>query len=394
MSATNSFAGLQATLDQLLANDNLRSLRTLEKREGAYAWLAGKKYLNCSSNDYLGLAADLSLQNIFFASRSQANSLSEYSPGASSSRLLTGTQAPHVRLEKTLAQRYNREAALSFTSGYHANVGILPALLSPQDMVFSDRLNHASLIDGIRLSGAKLYRYHNLDYAHLKQLLQKHRAQGKNAVIITESIFSMDGDVADLPQLVTLKQKYSAWLYVDEAHAVGVCGNSGLGVSETTNTIQDIDFLVGTFGKALAALGAYLVADQVVKDYLINTMRSFIFTTALPPIQTQWLNFLWEQLPQLQSRRDHLKYLAAQFRTALKIAGLQTRGESHIIPILLGENAQTLRTANFLQENGFLLFAIRPPTVPKGTSRLRISLTADMTWQDLEPIVPLIKSML
>jgi 8-amino-7-oxononanoate synthase len=393
MSDLNTFAHLQEVLENLREKDNLRSLRTLEKREGAYAWVAGKKHLNCSSNDYLGLAVNHSLHESFFSTLSSENLIQNYSLGSSSSRLLTGTQKSHCELEHTIAKQYARESALLFTSGYHANIGILPAVLGTQDVVFSDRLNHASLLDGIRLSGAKLYRYNHLDYSQLEHLLEKYRSQGKQAVIITESVFSMDGDVADLPRLVELKKKHAAWLYVDEAHAVGVCGNAGLGICESSHTIADIDFIVGTFGKAFASLGAFLVTDQVVKDYLINTMRSFIFTTALPPIQVGWLNFVWQHMPGFQAKRDHLKTLASQFRMALQAAGLQTRGESQIIPILLGENTTTVAAAKQLQERGYLLYAIRPPTVPKGTSRLRVSLTADMTWQELEPIIATLKSM-
>jgi len=392
MPVHDQFLSLTEELNRLKAKDNFRFLRIIEKREKQFAWMGGKKFLNLSSNNYLGLASDHRLQQKFFSQFSQKDGSKDFGLSASSSRLLTGTHSHYSALEATLATRYGREAALVFTSGYHANIGILPSLVGPPDIIFSDRLNHASLLDGIRLSGAKLYRYNHLDYNHLETLLNKHRASARHAVIITESVFSMDGDYADLHRLTALKKKYNSWLYVDEAHAVGVFGKSGLGLCEETQTILQIDFLVGTFGKALAALGAFLVADQVVIDYLINKMRSFIFTTALPPILIHWINFLFVRLPLFQSKRKHLQSLAKQLRQALTALGLKTTGNSQIIPVLIGENEKTIRTAEHLRDNGFLVFAIRPPTVPPGTARLRLSLTAEMCWHDLKSIPKIIKS--
>jgi len=299
---------------------------------------------------------------------------------------LSGNYFLYDELEKELAHLYQREAALVFTSGYHANVGILPALADSDTAIFSDRLNHASIIDGMILSGVNFYRYQHLNYDHLEELLRQKRGKYKDAIIISESVFSMDGDVADLSRLIELKERYRALLYLDEAHAVGVLGEKGLGLCEKENFIPHIDIIMGTLGKALASLGAFAVMDIVVREYLINKMRPFIFTTALPPLILNWNLFVLQRLPLFRERRDHLSQLASLFRKNLTEGNLTCKGESHIIPVIIGENEKTLATANFLREKGYFVLPIRPPTVPRGSARLRLSLQATMMWEDLEPI--------
>ncbi|MBN1595811.1 8-amino-7-oxononanoate synthase [candidate division FCPU426 bacterium] len=383
METRTPYPALAEALQALQAKDNLRVLMTIEKREGPFVWSNGRRFLNLSSNDYLGLAADPALQEAFHARHRGQNPA--FAPGlsASSSRLLSGSHAAHARLETLLAACYQREAALVFTSGYHANLGLITALVGPRDAVFADRLAHASLLDGILLSGAKLHRYRHLDCDHLEMLLVKHRPGASKALIVTESIFSMDGDAADLPRLAALKKKYGCWLYLDEAHAVGVVGEKGLGLAEKTRTLGEIDFLIGTFGKALAGLGAFLIADRVVVDYVLNHARPFIFTTALPPLLADWQAFLWERLHTWGPRRERLLSLSARLRQSLHALGLPATGQAHIIPVVLGENAPTLHVAQEMQTAGYWLMAIRPPTVMQGTARLRLSLTADMRWEDL-----------
>ncbi len=388
------YSSLMHDLAALDAKDNRRRLTLLEHRDGKYATLAGRRLLNVSSNDYLGLAGDAELQSAFYSPYAPDRLDEAYGLGASSSRLLTGNHAYYAAVETKLAAMFGREAALVLNSGYHANLGLLPALLGPQDIVFSDKLNHASLIDGVRLSGAKLFRYPHLDYQHLEHLLNKHRAGARRAVIVSESVFSMDGDCADLRRLVELKQRHSAWLYVDEAHAFGVFGDRGLGLAETQGVITEIDFLVGTFGKALAALGAYVVGDRTVVEYLINTTRPFIFTTALPPVMLHWIGGLLEQLPAWRSRRVHVLALAEQLRQECQACGLTVLGESQIVPVMIGDNDRALRSARVLREAGFLLMAVRPPTVPVGTSRLRISLSAAMDWDDIKSLPDCIRDSL
>lgn len=385
---------LNAENADLKASNNYRELRTWEKREGKYIWHEGRRFLNLSANDYLGLATDLALHQEFLALQDRSRIIDDFGFGASASRLLTGNHRQYDLLENDLARAFRRDAALVFNSGYHANVGILSALLGPQDRVFIDRLSHASLVDGLRLSGTRFHRFRHLDYGHLENLLNKYGPGARRKVIITESVFSMDGDLADLPALVRLKRKHQALLYVDEAHAFGVWGRRGLGLAEATRTLPEIDLLVGTFGKALAALGAFVAADRPLVEMLVNRMRPFIYTTALPPILVHWLRFLLERLPDLRTRREHLTSLASRLRRELKAVGAEALGESQIIPVLIGDNDRALRAAEFLQARGFQLVAIRPPTVPAGTARLRISLTANLEWDDVRGLPTLIQTFL
>ena len=259
--------------------------------------------LNLSSNDYLGLASRQDLQEEF-----QASTQDRFYPySSSSSRLLTGNFSVYTKLEKQIARSFDREAALIFNSGYHANTGILPALTDKQTLLLADKLVHASIIDGILLSGSPFLRYRHNDYDQLERLVQKNACQYETIIILTESIFSMDGDVADLNRLIAIKRQYpNILLYVDEAHAIGARGKTGLGIAEEQGCIQEIDLLVGTFGKALASMGAYLVCSRTIREYLVNTMRPLIFSTALPPFQIAWTSFIWEQLPSFTKERENL----------------------------------------------------------------------------------------
>ena len=302
---------------------------------------------------------------------------------SSSSRLLTGNFPIYTELEELMAERFEREAALLFNSGYHANTGILPALTDKQSFILADKLIHASIIDGIRLSGAPYQRYRHCDYEHLEQLLVKYAHEYEQIIIVTESIFSMDGDVADLRRLVSLKKSYpNIWLYVDEAHAIGVRGKNGLGIAEEQDCIRDIDLLVGTFGKALGSMGAYLICSRTVREYLINTMRPLIFSTALPPAQIAWTKFLFEKLPCFTDERHRLSVISHLLSEALKGKGGEISA-SHIIPFIIGENEDCILTSLSLQRKGFYCLPVRPPTVPKGTARIRFSLTADITEEEI-----------
>ena len=288
-----------------------------------------------------------------------------------------------------MAEAFQREACLLFNSGYHANIGILPAVANKQTLIVADKLVHASIIDGIRLSDAPFVRYRHNDYAHLHEILQKQHLNYERIIVVTESLFSMDGDFADLPQLVAFKRQFgNVMLYVDEAHGIGVYGEQGLGVAEQMNCLPYIDFLVGTFGKALASMGAYVVCDQVIKDYLINTMRPLIFSTALPPFNVAWTEFLFEKRPHFQAKRQHLMQLSARLRQVVaEQLNMPMLSESHIVPLILGDNQRTVQTAQCLQQQGYYCLPIRPPTVPVGTSRIRLSLTADITHDELEQFI-------
>ena len=255
----------------------------------------------------------------------------------------------------------------------------------------ADRLVHASLIDGIRLSPAKFIRYRHNNYEHLESLLHNNHADYERVIIVTESIFSMDGDEADLRRLVSLKNSYpNVMLYVDEAHAVGVRGVRGLGCAEEQGCIAGIDFLAGTFGKALASVGGYVLCRRVIRDFLVNKMRTFIFTTALPPVNLMWTHFVLERLEDFDDKRDMLKKMSLRLREGLIAKGYACPSGSHIIPVMTGGSREALLKAEELQREGFYLLPVRPPTVPEGTSRIRISLTAFVRAEEVERLVSLL----
>lgn len=368
----------QSILNQLEEGGNLRRLPHVVHK-GQWIEKEGRTMLNLSSNDYLGLASRTDLYDAFFDEWKEKG----YPLSSSSSRLLTGNFTVYGELEQLMAERFGREAALLFNSGYHANTGILPALADKHTLILADKLVHASLIDGILLSGAPFLRYRHNDYNQLEMLLKKHAGQYEQIFIVTESIFSMDGDVADLPRLVELKKSYpDILLYVDEAHAIGVRGKNGLGIAEEQDCIQDIDLLIGTFGKALASMGAYVICSRTIREYLVNCMRPLIFSTALPPIQIAWTRFIFERLPLFGELREKLALTGHLLAGALEGKGGEI-SESHIIPFIVGENKECILKAEELQRKGFYCLPVRPPTVPKGTARIRFSLTAEVTSEQI-----------
>lgn len=370
-------------LEQLSARNQYRSIPDLV-HQGRYIMRENRKMLNMSSNDYLGLASNENLRQSFL--QQYADNFPSFT--SSSSRLLTGNFPVYTDLEQFIAQRFQRESALLFNSGYHANLGILPALTTTKSLILADKLVHASMIDGIRLSQCEFFRYRHNDYEHLKSLLEKNAGKFDRTFIVTESVFSMDGDVADLNYLAQLKTQFpNTYLYVDEAHAIGVYGKNGLGIAEQANVIADIDLLVGTFGKALASMGAYVVCDQILKECLINQMRPLIFSTALPPFNVAWTHFIFERLPQFSKERTHLEQLSAFLRQEVEHRTQIMPSQTCIVPYILGENDATLAKAKDLQEQGYYCLPIRPPTVPKDTSRIRLSLTADMTMDEVKQFV-------
>ena len=263
-----------------------------------------------------------------------------------------------------------------YNSGYHANVGISSALNQKGDVVFSDKLNHASIIDGMRLSEGKFFRFPHNDMHALEKLLERERKNFNNAFIITESVFSMDGDIEDLKKIVELKKKYNCIMIIDEAHAFGVFGEKGLGVAEELGIIDDVDLLVGTFGKAIGSMGAFVTGSKTMIDFLINKSRSFIFSTALPPINIAFSKWIIEtQISKTAQKRKNMLNLAKKFGS-----------QSHIIPVVIGENKDTVDLCEVLFHNGYFTLPIRPPTVPVGTSRLRLSLTADIREEELQTL--------
>jgi 8-amino-7-oxononanoate synthase len=353
----------------------IRKLTPTTHRQGIYIAEQGKKYINFSSNDYLGLGTNETIRKNFLEqilalqSPYTENLFAEALFSSSSSRLLSGNSAPYIRLESFLANWYAKEAALLFNSGYHANLGIIAGLMQKGDSIFSDKLNHNSIIAGIKQSNADFYRYKHRDYTHLEDLLKKHRHTYKKALIITESVFSMDGDCASLTDLIFLKEKYHCKLMLDEAHGIGVLGKKAQGLcNEKENYIPRIDIIMGALGKAMGSQGAYCVAEKEIIDTLINFAPTFIFSTALPPIQILWTEYL------LTACMEHILKQRQKLKTLMQAFSLS----SHIVPVIIGENDAAIRVAGQLREKGFFVLPVRPPTVPKHTARLRLSLCADM----------------
>lgn len=370
-------------LENLKNQSQFRQIPDIEAKDGKYIFSGGKKYLNLSSNDYLGLAYDSILVQEFL----NTSEIASFS--SASSRLLTGDDKVFSGLEDYIAKLFNKEQCLLFNSGYHANIGVLSALNQKGCAVFSDKLNHASIIDGMKLSEGDFYRYKHLDYEHLESLLEKNSAKYEKVFIISESVFSMDGDIADIERLVRIKQKYNAILIIDEAHAFGVFGQNGCGVSEN---IEGVDIVIATFGKALASYGAFVVGNSVLIEYLINKARSFIFSTNIPPINAMWSFWLLKnKLPQTTQKRQNLLNLAKFLRSELQKNELKTLGESQIVPVIIGDNDKTLQIAEKLKSEGFWVMPIRPPTVPLGASRLRISLNTLLTKEDIIKLPQIIK---
>lgn len=358
-------------LEELKSHSHFRNLKNFEKKDEKYIYYKGKKLLNLSSNNYLNIADNQAITQEFLD-----NVGNRYSFGSASARLLTGTLPVYQELEELLSSLYGKESALLYNSGYHANVGISSALNQKGDVIFSDKLNHASIIDGMRLSDGKFFRFPHNDMHALEKLLERERKNFNNAFIITESVFSMDGDIEDLKKIVELKKKYNCIMIIDEAHAFGVFGEKGLGVAEELGIIDDVDLLVGTFGKAIGSMGAFVTGSKTMIDFLINKSRSFIFSTALPPINIAFSKWVIEtQISKTAQKRKNMLNLAKKFGS-----------QSHIIPVVIGENKDTVDLCEVLFHNGYFTLPIRPPTVPVGTSRLRLSLTADIREEELQTL--------
>ena len=352
--------------------DDLRAqaqLRTLEIPGG----------INLCSNDYLGLAADPRLKQAVLEAVARTPLA-----GSTGSRLLSGNAREWEELEAEFADFAGTEAALCFSSGYAANIGLLGSLLQPGDIVFSDALNHASLIDGIRLSGAAKVIYPHGDMQFLENALrERHGARGAK-LIVTETVFSMEGDVAPLRDIVRLAHAYGAELAIDEAHALGVRGPEGRGIAAELGVEREILATVHTCGKALASAGAVVCGSRSLRDLLINRARTFLFSTAMPPYLAGQIRAALNLACSAESERAHLRRIATALREALAAAGHSFGASTtQIVPVLLGDNEMALHVAAQLQENGFAVKAIRPPTVPPGTARLRLSLTSRISLEDV-----------
>lgn len=343
--------------------------RTLENPAG----------INLYSNDYLGLASDPRLKRAVCEAVETAKSV-----GATGSRLLSGNSREWESIEAEFADFAGTEAALYFGSGYAANTGMVGVIAGRGDIVFSDALNHASLIDGIRLSSASKVIYPHGDLDFLEASMRKYRDYPGAKLIVTESIFSMEGDIAPIARLVEIAREYGAEVIVDEAHATGVHGPRGRGICAALGLEREIFAMVHTCGKALASAGAFVCGSARLRDYLINRARTFIFSTAMPPYMASQIRAALEIAHDADDRRVHLRAISEELRRRLSTAGIAVgASESQIVPLRLGGNEAALSVAARLQDAGFAVRAIRPPTVPEGTSRIRFSLTSALSMGEI-----------
>jgi 8-amino-7-oxononanoate synthase len=360
-------------------NSSLKEgLRELENRSQKRS-LEELRGVNLCSNDYLGLAENPALRQAVVVAVQQAERV-----GGTGSRLLSGQTDDWKKLEEEFAKFAGTEAALYFGSGYAANLGLLTALVAGDDLVFSDALNHASLIDGMRLAGAVRVIYPHLDLDALEAALRRESTARCRKLIVTESVFSMNGDIAPLRNLYELAEKYGAVLIVDEAHATAVHGPQGSGIAAASGLQSRLMAVVHTCGKGLASAGAFVCGSAVLKDHLINHARTFIFTTAQPPYLAAQIRAAMNLAAGMDRERSELQQHAQWLARELRCAGFDTAGSaSQIVPAILGKNDDTMDAAHFLQDEGFAVRGIRPPTVPEGKARLRFSLTSKISATEI-----------
>lgn len=373
------FSFIDAEMKRRKKQHQLRTLRTVIPLSATTVSVDGGEMINFCSNDYMGLSKDPRLQ------QRAVDFMDRYGTGSTASRLICGTYDCFVEVEEKLARLKGVESALLLNSGFQANVSIIPALIDSESLIISDRLNHNSIIQGVQLAGCRkiLYDHNNLD--HLEQVLKEGRDKAYSRIlIVTESIFSVDGDRSDIDRLNGLAEKYQALLMVDEAHATGVLGLRGMGLTAGKN----VDVTIGTFGKALGSFGAYIACAKQIKDYLINCCWGFIYTTALPPPVIGSIDAALDLIPGMEEERESLQDSADFFRNSLRDLGYDTgNSTTQIIPIIIGNEEETLALSERLGQEGFLAMAFRPPTVAPGQSRIRITLSAAHTREQVERLI-------
>lgn len=383
------FEDIGSELKELRRNGLYRKMRLVSGEQGTRVVIDGRELLLLCSNNYLGLANHPCLKE------ASKTAVDQYGTGSGAARLVSGNMELHEALERRIAAFKGTEAALVFNSGYAANTGIIPGLVGRGDLIFSDRLNHASIIDGALLSRAKLIRYPHNDTDALRRLLEN-APTGCRRLIVTDGVFSMDGDIAPIRELVSLKEEFGAVLMIDDAHATGVLGAGGRGTAELCGVAGSVDIQMGTFGKGLGSYGAYVAASREVIDYLINRSRSFIFSTSLPPavLAASIAAIDLIDSPVGAELRQALQGNTSFFRGRLTQAGFDTCGSStQIVPVLVGDAERTMEFTARLLEQGIFVQGIRPPTVPAGTSRLRCTIMAIHKHQELEQAVEAICSV-
>lgn len=381
----NLFASLQAELDQRAADGLGRQRRLLDSAQGAHVKVDGRELLSFCSNDYLGLANHPEL----IAALQEAAARSGVGSGAS--HLITGHHRYHHELEQALAAFVGLPAALSFSTGYMANLAVITALMGRNDAIFADKLNHASLNDAAALSRAELKRYPHNDLPALEKMLRTSRAARK--LVVADAVFSMDGDLAPVPELLALCEHYDAWLMLDDAHGFGVLGEKGRGVLSHFQVASRRIIYMATLGKAAGVCGAFVAGESVLIDYLIQHARTYIYTTATPPALSATLLAALKIIEQEDSRRVHLNQLINLLKSHLRLQRWQLMDSSTAIqPVIVGSNEEVLRLSEYLLTQGILVPAIRPPTVPKGSARLRISLSAAHSVDDVQRLITTVQA--
>ncbi|MGZ8164265.1 MAG: 8-amino-7-oxononanoate synthase [Methylobacter sp.] len=377
---TLAFAQLAGNLENIARQNLYRSRRVTESPQGINLQLDGRNILNFCSNDYLGMANHPEVVKAF---KTAAN---QYGVGSGSAHLICGHSFAHHALEEELAAFTGRDRALLFSTGYMANMGVISSLVGRGDTVFEDRLNHASLLDGGLLSGARFKRYGHADIDNLSTGLEK--AAG-NKLIVTDGVFSMDGDYAPLKKLSLAAKNHNAWLMVDDAHGLGVIGAHGGGILEYYGLKQDeVAVLMGTMGKGLGTFGAFVAGSELLIETLIQKARTYIYTTALPPAIAEATRASLKLVIGENWRRDKLEKLTARFRSGAQQLGLQLMASSSPIqPIVIGDSKRAVEISNVLLNAGFLISAVRPPTVPQGSARLRVTFSAMHEEQQIDRLL-------
>lgn len=374
-------------LDSLKNDHNLRTLTPL-KHQDIFVFKNDKKLINLAGNDYLALAMDKNFTHSFLSQIPQESCYLS----SSSSRSLSGNFGIYEKFEAFLCRCVSSKSALIFNSGYHLNVACIASLKNLGNVFFiADKQIHASMVDGLRLSGAKFERFAHNNMEALESLLQKHHTQYDAVIILSEALFSMDGDFVLLEKLIALKKKYpNVLLYLDEAHSVGSFGQEGLGLAKELGFEKEIDFLVFTFGKAIASVGACMLCNEDFKQFFINKARSLIYSTAIPPLNVAFSLFVFEHLESLAYRRQRLIELSSFLRQNLVKKGLKVLGEAYIVSVIYGENEKAIKQAHLLEDEGFFCPAIKAPTVSKNTARLRLSLNANLNEEILKRLVEIL----
>ncbi|MDD6378015.1 MAG: 8-amino-7-oxononanoate synthase [Succinatimonas sp.] len=390
---------LYQKMQELLDNNRkLGQLRTVKPKSqcGTKIIVDSHEYVNLSSNDYLGLASDLNLAFEFLSDvlhKDNNNKLNaDIRMSSSGSPLLTGAHLSYVDAENAMEELFNKKA-LFFNSGFSANSGVISALATENNLIIADKLAHASIIDGMMTAKGKCLRYAHNDYEHLEKLLNAHADKYDSVIIVTEAVFSMDGDSCDLKKLVELKHKFhNVYLYVDEAHSFCLYSDNGAGLCHLNQVTDEIDFILTTFGKGLGSQGACILCNETACDYLINTSRSLIFSTALSPLAFAHANFMVKYMQMRNDLRERLHSISSYIHNTLNESGYENVSQSQIIPVLTYENEKAVKACEFFKEHGFYAMPIRHPTVPKGKARLRLSLTASLSDDQVEQLKDTIKA--